>query len=261
MEVATGIIIPVRADYVLGPDVYYRDKLSGIYFETDDNQYGRITFDNLDAIKVCRGESLPFVEADQNEDQDFPWVYQIQNSAWLKGRFDYENANYGDSYEFGGDVTEMLTDFSHYLFQFHDEFVEVIARGFWFEKDSESLFGKEFQKGHPLLPLPEQNTSTYSSFGITFKAIFNPISTEQLIENTLYCQQKLIEFALDFNGKFSVSQTLILKRRNGKLISLLRGIFGKPVFVKDGVSIFEDVKPLLEEYILGVAERRKGLRK
>jgi hypothetical protein len=261
MEVATGIIIPVKPDYVLSPDVFYGDKLTGIYFETDDEQYGRITFDNLDAIKICRGENLPFTEADQNEDQEIPWVYQIQNSKWLKGRFDYENRNYGDSYEFGGDVMEMLTDFSHYLFQFHDEFVEVIARGFWFEKDFESLFRKDFQKGHPLLPLSEVNTSTLCSFGITYKAIFNPISIEQLVENTRYCQQKLIEFALEHKGEFSVSQTLILKRRHGKLISLLRGVFGKPVFVKEGVAILEDVKPLLEEYISGVAARRKGLRK
>jgi hypothetical protein len=51
-------MIPVRWDNVSGPDVYYGDKLTVIYFETDDNQYGRITFDNFDAIKVCRGESL-----------------------------------------------------------------------------------------------------------------------------------------------------------------------------------------------------------
>ena len=60
MELAKGIIIPVVADFVLSPDVLYSDELTGIYFQTEDEQYGRITFENLDALKICRGEILPF---------------------------------------------------------------------------------------------------------------------------------------------------------------------------------------------------------
>lgn len=75
MELAKGIIIPVIADFVLSPDVFYGDELTGIYFRTEDEQFGRITFENLDALKVCRGENLPFL-SDWKEGQEFPWVYK-----------------------------------------------------------------------------------------------------------------------------------------------------------------------------------------
>jgi hypothetical protein len=60
MELAKGIIAPVITDFVLSPDVFYGDELTGIYFQTQDEQFGRITFENLDALKICRGENLPF---------------------------------------------------------------------------------------------------------------------------------------------------------------------------------------------------------
>jgi hypothetical protein len=50
---------------------------------------------------------------------------------------DYENKHYGKSHEFGGNVNEMLTDLKHYLFSFHDQFMEIIARGFWFEESEQ----------------------------------------------------------------------------------------------------------------------------
>ena len=150
MELAKGILIPVLADTISTPDVYYGDTLTGIYFATEDEQFGRITFENLDALKVCRGEDLPFTD-NWEEGQDITWIYEVKNSKWLQERFQYEKDKYGSSYEFGGNVNEMLTDFKHYTFQFHDQFIEVIARGFWFEKDETSLFGKELQVGHPFV--------------------------------------------------------------------------------------------------------------
>jgi hypothetical protein len=260
MELAKGIVIPILADRVLSPDVYYGDELTGIYFQTEDDQFGRITFDNLDAIKVCRGENLPFPD-NWEVGQKFPWVYKIEKSKWLKERFDYENENYGSSYEFVGNVNEMLTDFSHYIFKFHDQFVEVIARGFWFEKDTNSLFKKELKDGHPFLPLPETNVKIFEIAGIKYKAIFNPITTDNLIQNTQYCQQKLIEFAVEFEGTFSVSQALIIMQRQSKLVSLLTQFIGRVEFEKEGVATFEDIKPLIDKHIKEIAERRIQIRK
>lgn len=82
---------------------------------------------------------MPYKYNYGNDGSDI-WVYKIENTQWLTERFQYENKNYGCSYEFGGNVNEMLTDFNHYLFSFHDQFVEVIARGFWFEKSEKILF-------------------------------------------------------------------------------------------------------------------------
>ena len=255
MELAQGIIIPVLSDYVLSPDVYYTENLTGIYFETEDEQFGRITFNNLDAIKICRGEILPY-EDHWTAGQEVPWVYKIENSKWLKERFEYENAVYGTSYEFGGNVNEMLTDFQHYVFKFHDQFVEAIARGFWFEKDTTSLFNRELQEGHPFLPLPETRVTLLEAYGIKYKALFNPEENEKLIQNTSYCPQKIIEFLFEFDGEFSINQTLILMRREGKLISVLQPLFGRPAFEKTGLATLEDVQLWVEKEIGEIAKRR-----
>lgn len=260
MELAKGIVIPVLSDYVLAPDIYYGDDITGIYFRTSDNQFGRITFDNLDAIKICRGENLPF-EDDWEVGQEVTWVYKVDNSKWLRERFNYENENYGSSYEFGGDVNEMLTDFSHYVFKFHDQFVEAIARGFWFEKDTDSLFKRALASGHPFLPLPETDIKLFEVAGIKCKAIFSPRDTDKLIHDTKYCAQKLIEFALEFEGKYSLSQTLIIMQRNDRLVSELRQFIGRPDFQKEGVATFEEVKPVVDKFIKEVAERREQRRK
>lgn len=260
MEIAKGIIIPVVADFVLSPDVLYGDELTGIYFQTEDEQYGRITFENLDALKICRGENLPFTD-DWKEGQEYPWVYKIENSKWLKERFNYENANYGSSYEFGGNVNEMLTDFSHYLFKFHDQFIEVIARGFWFEQDKTSLFKSELQVGHPFLNLPDTDIEKFVSHNLTCQIRTNPTPQDKLISDAKFCSQKLIEFALELDGKATVDNSLILAYKNGKLFSSLRGFFGKQIVEFDGLAKLTDVKPYIEKYIEEVYERRKAMGK
>ena len=101
MELVKRIKIPVIADPVLSPDVYYGDNLTGIYFQTHDDQFGRITFNNLDTIKVCRGEMMPY-EYNWGAYERGVLVFKIENSKWLTKRFKYENDNYDQSYEFGG---------------------------------------------------------------------------------------------------------------------------------------------------------------
>lgn len=260
MELAKGIIIPVVADFVLSPDILYSDELTGIYFQTEDEQYGRITFENLDALKICRGENLPFTD-NWEKGQKYPWVYKIENSKWLKERFDYENETYGSSYEFGGDVNEMLTDFSHYVFKFHDQFVEVIARGFWFEQDQKSLFKRELQLGHPFLNLPDNNIEKFVSYNLTCQVRTNSTPQDKLVSDAKFCSQKLIEFALELDSKALVDNSLILSYRNGKLISSLRGYFGKQIVEFDGIAKFEDAKPYIDNYIKEVYERRKKMGK
>ncbi|MCR9016018.1 hypothetical protein [Aquiflexum gelatinilyticum] len=260
MELAKGIIIPVVADFVLSPDVLYSEELTGIYFQTGDGQFGRITFENLDALKISRGENLPFTE-NWEEGQEYPWVYKIENSKWLKERFDYENENYGRSYEFGSNVNEMLTDFSHFVFKFHDQFLEVIERGFWFEKDKTSLFKRELQVGHPFLNLPDTNTEKFVSHNLTCQVRTNSSPLNKLVSDAKFCSQKLIEFALELDGIASVDNSLILSYRNGKLISILKGFFGKQILEFDGIAKLTDAKPYIEKYIGEVYERRKSIAK
>jgi hypothetical protein len=260
MELAKGIIIPVIADFVLSPDVLYSDELTGIYFQTEDKQFGRITFENLDALKICRGENLPFTD-NWEEGQKYPWVYKVENSKWLQERFDYENENYGSSYEFGGNVNEMLTDFSHYVFKFHDQFVEVLARGFWYEKDKTSLFKRELQVGHPFLNLPDSNIEKFVSHNLTCQIRTNSKSQDELVTDAKFCSQKLMEFALELDGKVTIDNSLILTYRNGKLISCLRGFFGKQIVEFDGIAKLTEVKPYVERFIGDVYDKRKTMGK
>lgn len=260
MESVKSIKIPVVANSVLSPDVFYGDNATGIYFETEDDQFGRITFNNLDAIKVCRGEAMPY-EYTWGGDDSGTWVFKIENSKWLAERFKYEKENYGNSYEFGGNVNEMLTDFTHYLFSFHDQFVEVIARGFWFEKSENSLFKQPLQQGHPFLNLPETKVEKFEVAGINYKVTFNPTSVDQLVIDSQYCEQPLIEIAIELEGEYSALQRLVIMQRRGKLISALRPSFGLPVFEKEDVASFMDIKPLIEKEIFEIAERRKKMGK
>lgn len=255
MELAKGILIPVVADFILSPDVLYSEKFTGIYFETEDEQYGRITFEKLDSIKISRGESLPFKD-NYESGQEYPWVFKVENSKWLKERYDYEHENYGSSYEFGGNVNEMLTDFSHYLFNFHDEFIEVIAKGFWFEKDTKTLFKKELQLGHPFLNLPEINIEKFTAHNLTCQVRTNAKSQEQFISDATFCSQKLMEFALELDGNATIDNSLILFYRNEKLTTSLRSSWGNEIATFDGIAKFDDVKPHIEKFMQEVNERR-----
>lgn len=259
MELVKRIKVPVIADSVLSPDVYYGDDQTGIYFVTEDDQFGRITFYNLDAIKICRGEMMPY-QYNWSDHEKGTWVFKIENSEWLTERYKYEKENYGSSYEFGGNVDDMLTDFNHYLFSFHDQFVEVIAKGFWFEKDSNSLFKRPLQDGHPFLNLPQIGES-FSQHDLTCHVWKNQNPIEELINNSYYCPQKIIQFALEIEGHISINHTLGLQYRNGKLISRFSGYFGKQIIEFDRIATLEDVKPYVEKYISEVYERRKAMGK
>lgn len=204
MESVKAIIIPVIADSVLSPDIYYGNDITGIYFSTHDDQFGRITFDKFDAIKICRGEMMPY-KYEWGTDESGTWVFRIENSKWLDERFNYEKENYGLSYGFGENVNEMLIDFKHYFFSFHDQFIEVIARGFWFEKSEESLFKQPLQSEHPFSKLPEINSTIFKNEKIKYKVI----SIQFLLSNSLiivnFASKYCLKFQLSFEGNIQLN--------------------------------------------------------
>jgi hypothetical protein len=51
-------------------------------------------------------------------------VFTVADSPWLAERHDYEMQRYS---------TPLLETYLHYVFQFHDEFVEAIAEGIWLD--------------------------------------------------------------------------------------------------------------------------------
>lgn len=255
-EYAQGISVPIKPDSVLSPTVIYADDLTGIYFETEDERYARITFYNLDAIRICRGEYLPY-DDDWTEDKEWCWVYEVQNSAWQIERYTYEKKHYGRAYEFGGNVNDMLSDFKHYIFSFHDQFVEVIARGFWWEEDQTSLINRPLQKGHPFLALTEEQVSLYEAYGYKSQIRTNPLPTSQLIEQAKFCPQKLYQFALIIDNHASIDHTVTITNKNAIIEANLRGYFGKKEVCFSGIPSLEEILPYIDNYISEVAERRK----
>jgi hypothetical protein len=260
MEIVNQINIPIIADSVLSPELYYGGEYTGIYFITDNEKHGRITFENMDSIRICRGEVMPY-KFDWQLLENYNWIFQIENSKWLLERFGYEKKHYGSSYEFGGNVNEMLTDFKHYLFSFHDEFIEVIARGFWFEEDENNLFKVNLKKGHPFLLLSKENMQKFEYSKIIAQIRINQSEKDTLIKNAQYCSQKLYEFALELEGTESVDRTVLLSYRNNELISVLRSYFGKQIAEFNGVVPLEQVKPYIEKYMEEVYERRRAMGK
>jgi len=269
-QLAKPIWIPVQADFVLSPIVIYDSHdskmVTGIYFRTEDDTFGRITFNGLDAIKVCRGESMPysndyFSQTPRKHDDPYPWVWRVENSLWHLERYQYEKEHYGRSYEWGGDVNEMLTDYSHYHFHFHDQFVDVIASGFWYEKSHENLLGKELPPGHPMLRLQEIKVRHFEKHGIKYKVIDNPLSEEELVHNTAFCPQTLYEIHSEYEGKYSLHWPIKFQRRNDKPTTIVKPIIGKPILVQEGIVPFEKIQAQYEKELAEVAKRRKQMKK
>jgi hypothetical protein len=264
-EIVKRVKIPIIADSVLSPQIHYgsmhsNEPITGIYFNTQDEQYGRITFENFDSLKICRGEMLPF-DYNWGTHEKGVWVFKIEKSKWLIQRYEYEKEHYGDSYEFGGNVEEMKTDFNHYLFSFHDQFIEVIAKGFWFEKSSENLFGKQLQEGHPYLPISNKNKSLIEVSNLKCQVRIADTSNNKLIADTEFCTQKIMEFALELEGKATVNHKLTLSQTNGEIFSNLCNYFGQKEVSFKGIASLEDVRPYIEKYMIEVSERRKEMGK
>jgi hypothetical protein len=132
---AYPVEVPLTADSVGPPRLVYggldlfsadgRDQAyTAVYFEVAaSGGLGRVTFEGLDAIRASRGEHLPF-DNDHARFRHGDWVYTVDRSPWLRERHDYETRHY---------ATPLLETHRHYLFVFHDEFVEAIAAGIWLD--------------------------------------------------------------------------------------------------------------------------------
>lgn len=259
-EIARGFKVPVDADSVDSPKVVYGEDGAVILFTTEDEKYGRITFEGFDSLKVCRGEYCPY-EDDWKEDTPYRWVSKVDNSLWLFERHVYESRYYKNAYGFGGDVDEMLSDYSHYLFSFHDQFVEVIASGVWFEKSETPFIEGELTEGHPFLPIIPARVETISAGDLVCQVRLTSMNESQLLENINYCSQPVMELALELDGSASVDMLLRLRIRNGKVCSILDRRFCGEAAVFDGIANIEDIKPYVKSWLCGISERRREMDK
>lgn len=260
-QLAYGLEVPLIADSVDSPSVSYGGGLTCINFPTNDERWGRVTFEKLDSIRVSRGEYEPYRCA-PGEEQSFHWVSTVSGSRWLSERYEYEKRHYGSAYNFGGNVGEMLTDFSHYVFSFHDQFVEALSAGIWFESADSPLGTREPDMSHPLKELPESTVSErFEAHGIVCQVRRNPLSVETLKGNAKYCSQTLLAVAAELDGHASTSWTLSLRTSKGSLTCFLRSYFGNAVEHFAAIPSLNDIRPRIDSWLAEVRERRRKMGK
>ncbi|CAG0943123.1 hypothetical protein ANRL1_01214 [Anaerolineae bacterium] len=255
-----GIDVPVLADSVESPIVSYGEGPVSINFVAEDLSWSRVTFEKLDSLRISRGEHKPY-DFDWKRDGTRKWVSIVSPSPWLRERYEYEKLHYGESYEFGGDVDEMLRDYSHYVFSFHDQFVEAICAGIWIESAEKFIGNREIDQNHPFHDLPALNAETFESSGIACQIRRNARPIENIVKDAELCSQKLLQFAAVLDGSTSVSWTLDLRARNGKLRSYLKRYFGNVEESYEGIATLQNVLPHVRNWLKEVKERRKQMGK
>lgn len=259
--VAHPLQAPLTRDSIDDPIVTYGSGPASINFLLDDGGWGRVTFEKLDAIRVCRGEYEPYESSWEAGDPRY-WISTVSRSPWLRERYEYEKRHYGDAYGFGGDVDEMLRDFSHYIFRFHDQFVEVLSAGIWFEADTKCIGEREPDAHHPSRDLPESAVSgRFKAHGITWQVRENPRPMDDLLRDAAFGSQKLMQFAAELDGSSSVSWTLSLRVREGRRTASLSSYFGKVEQSYDDVPSLSDLQPRIEAWLCEVQRRREEMGK
>jgi hypothetical protein len=260
-QLAHSIEVPLNADSVEAPIVQYGGALTAINFITEDERWGRVTFEGLDSIKVSRGEYEPYPPV-PGEKKSYYWVKTISNSQWLQERYEYEKRYYGTAYNFGGNVDEMLREFSHYVFSFHDQFVEVLAAGIWFESSDAMLGTRDPEPDHPLLGLKHLGTTeTFEGAGIICHVRRNPLSEAELESRANLCSQTILEIGAELDGSIGTSWTLTRRVHSGVGKTYLRSYFGKPVEVYAHIPTLTEIRPHIDKWLAEVRQRWKDMGK
>jgi hypothetical protein len=260
-QVAHGHEVPLEADSVDSPIVHYGDPMTAIHFVTEDGRWGRITFERLDSLRVSRGECEPF-PASSDDPDEFHWVTTISNSAWLRERYEYEKRHYGTSYTFNGNVDEMLEEYSHYVFSFHDEFVEAIAAGIWFEVADTMLGDRDLDASHPIRGLAHlEAAERFESSGISCFVRKNPLPVDEIERAARLCSQTLLEIGTELEGRSGPSWFLTRRVKNGTGKTYLRSYFGNPVETFNTIPSLSEIRPRIDQWLSEVRERRRQMRK
>jgi len=231
---------------------------TSIYINSEENKkYGRFTFEKLDSIRVSRGEYLPYEIQNSNK-----WniAFKINNSKWLNERYEYEKRHYGESYEFNGNVEEIRIDYKHLLFFFGEIFIETICRGFWYEESEKEHSQSELSENHPFRKLPEKNAIEINHVDLKGFIYQNSLPKDQLVRQAKYCSQKQFCFGVEPHPYKSITHTVLLMNRNGKMSSSLRGYFGAEIKGFNKIIELEDLIPMMKKNMEEISERRRKMK-
>src|SRR5262249_19250350 len=218
-----------------------------------------ITFERLDSLKVSRGEHEPFPPFPDDPDA-FHWVTTICNSAWLRERYEYEKRHYGECYNFNGNVDEMLDEYAHYVFSFHDQFVEAIAAGIWLEVHDELLGDRDLDSTHPLSGLSHLDPAEFfEGWSIRCFVCRNPLFKDEIDGAAGLGSKTVLEVGAELDGSSRASWILTRRVRHGTGKSFLRDYFGNVVETYAGIPSLAEIRPRIEHWLSEVRERRRQM--
>ncbi len=254
MSVSSTNLEPVKvtfvADDVEAPTVIYNYPSAAIKFLVSDSEsYGRVTFETLDSISINRGEILPYPVSENISTPS--WIYEAVDSDWMRERHLYECQHYGVS---------LIDTYRHYVFEFHDQYIEAIAEGIWVDQLLTPLSG-DLNEEHPLNDLSEScPTEQGALYGIKFEIRTNPKSVEQLIDDSRLCSQKLFQFYVQLDNQISPSYAAVLRTQRDGLRTRFASRFSKDLASISGVAKPADFMKQWSKYLAEVNERRSSLR-
>jgi len=253
--------VPHVADPVLPPRLVYgelplssRDgdrPPTALYYERAQGEgggLGRVTFEELDAVRAARGERPPY---DLRRETAGEWVFSMGDSPWLRERHEYETRHYD---------TPLLDAYQHYVFLFHDQFVEAIAQGIWFDTPDPSA-PMAPPAGHPLDALPDTlPAETHRSpSGIEWELRRSPDPAADLLRWSELCSQHLYQFNLVLDGRSSPAASVWLRSVHGVSRCRMTRPWAGEMARRDGLVQPEDFFEPWEGYVGEVAARRRQM--
>jgi len=262
MEIARGIQVPLKPDGVMSPEIRYVGpggaQVTCLIFSLSDDEdhVGRVTFESFDSIRCCRGEHLPYKDdylRNLDSKQAYPWVFEVEGSNWLRERHEYETKHY---------KTPLLEEYVHYLFSFHDEYVELIAGGIWFEKMRYEELNSSTQD-HPLQDIPcNLPAEEFMIEGISCAVRHNTLSDEDILKRSKLCSQQAFQYSMKLDGQEKWSYAARVRTIRGKLMTRLRGgLFYPQLASVEGLARESEFREVFTKRVREVAERRRKMGK
>jgi hypothetical protein len=246
--------LPCSLEWIFSPEIVFQGKegIDAIYHCTsygdpEGRRSVRITFEGLDSIRICRGEYSPYDLTAVEGVGRGNIVYTVVDSPWLRDRHAYESEHYRNAYEWGGDVDEMLTDYRHFHFAFHDEFVDIIALGIWCELTDERLAEWPLPASHPLsgLSISSPILDSREVDGIARVLRGGSKTVGQLERGSAYCSQPLYAVGTADD----VGYQIVLRNPHGVVKTCLLDTMGTFRAEQGGVASIEEAWHLYAQFL------------
>lgn len=173
----------------------------------------------------------------------------MDESPWLAQRHKYETDVYS---------TPLLETYQHYVFEFHDQFIEAIAEGIWLDVADRS---RPFDRpaGHPFEQLPSGLPAQrfVSPSGIEWELRRSPRTDSELADGSHLCSQRVWQLDLILDGRTREGASIWLRSRNGLTTSRLVRPWRRGELARlEGLAQPSDFTEAWDACLAAIAERR-----